>query len=104
MANYGGKNQAFGVAGCDVNGFILTSVLPSGINVNLLADGSVTNQEFEYLDGVSSNIQQQIDNLVTGGTSFSAVAEATVNVNLGAPGTAIFDGVTLTNGQTLFLN
>lgn len=40
---------------------IAASNLPSGINANKIADGSVSNTEFQYLDGVSSAIQTQID-------------------------------------------
>lgn len=103
MSFYGSKNAAFGLAGLDTNGKILLSVLPSGINANLLADGSVSNTEFQYLDGVTSNIQAQFNAIYNGGTSFEANACAAVNVNISNPGTAVFDGITLTNGQTLFL-
>jgi len=34
----------------------------TNINVSRLADGSVSNTEFQFLDGVSSNIQTQLDN------------------------------------------
>lgn len=103
MANYGPKNAPFGLAGCDASGLISLSVLPTGINANLLADGSVSNTEFQYLDGATANIQTQINNIVNGGTAFEAVACATANINISNPGTAIFDTVTLNNGDTLFL-
>ena len=35
--------------------------LPSGIDATKIADGSVTNAEFQYLNGVSSAIQTQLD-------------------------------------------
>ena len=37
----------------------------AGINANKIADGSVSNTEFQYLNGVTSNIQSQIDNIDT---------------------------------------
>lgn len=38
-----------------------TFSLPTGIDVTKLADGSVDNTEFQYLDGVTSDIQTQLD-------------------------------------------
>lgn len=35
----------------------------AGIDASKIADGSVSNTEFQYLDGVTSNIQDQIDNI-----------------------------------------
>lgn len=45
-----------------------TFSLPTGINVTKLADGSVDNTEFQYLNGVTSSIQTQLDSkLVSAG-------------------------------------
>ena len=41
---------------------ILPTDLPSGIDVTKLADGTITNTEFQYLNNVSSNIQTQLNN------------------------------------------
>jgi hypothetical protein len=38
----------------------------AAIDTTKLADGSVSNTEFQYLDGVTSNIQTQIDALGSG--------------------------------------
>lgn len=35
----------------------------AGIDASKIADGSVSNTEFQYLDGVTSNIQDQINNI-----------------------------------------
>src|SRR5574343_252382 len=35
--------------------------MPTGIDAAKIADGSISNTEFQYLNGVSSNIQTQID-------------------------------------------
>ena len=35
--------------------------LPTGINANKIADGSISNSEFQFLDGVTSNIQTQLN-------------------------------------------
>jgi hypothetical protein len=40
---------------------VAASDLPSGINSTKIGDGSVSNTEFQYLDGVSSAIQSQVD-------------------------------------------
>lgn len=43
-----------------------TLSLPTGISATKLANGSVDSTEFQYLDGVSSGIQAQIDTKVAG--------------------------------------
>jgi hypothetical protein len=43
------------------NGAVTDAKLSTGINANKLANGSVSNTEFQYLDGVTSAIQTQID-------------------------------------------
>jgi hypothetical protein len=45
---------------------IAASDLPSGIDATKIADGSVSNTEFQYLDGVTSAIQTQLTNLNNG--------------------------------------
>ena len=92
-----------GPAPLNGSGKLAASYLGTGINANLLADGSVSNTEFQYLDGVTSNIQTQINNLVTGVVSYEAVAMAAVNVTISNPGTDVFDGVTVTTSQVIFL-
>ena len=53
----------------DANGLVTAgadlsaSDLPTGIDATKIADGSVSNTEFQYLDGVTSNIQTQINNI-----------------------------------------
>src|SRR5210317_136092 len=37
----------------------------SGLNATSIADGSISNTEFQYLNGVTSNIQTQLDNKAT---------------------------------------
>jgi hypothetical protein len=44
-------------AGADLE----ASDMPSGIDAAKIADGSVSNAEFQYLDGVTSSIQTQLD-------------------------------------------
>jgi len=53
----------------DANGLVTAgedlsaSDLPTGIDATKIADGSVSNTEFQYLDGATSNIQTQINNI-----------------------------------------
>lgn len=49
-----------------VSGSTFTISLQSGIDATKIADGSVSSTEFQYLNGVTSNIQTQID-AISGG-------------------------------------
>lgn len=44
---------------------LTNSEIPSGIDASKIANGNVSNTEFQYLDGVTSAIQNQIDGKVT---------------------------------------
>jgi len=44
-----------------ISGDTLTISLSSGIDATKIADGSISNTEFQHLNGVSSNIQNQLD-------------------------------------------
>jgi hypothetical protein len=46
------------------NGAVTNAKVASGIDATKIADGSVSNTEFQRLDGVTGNIQTQIDNRV----------------------------------------
>lgn len=52
--------------------------LPTGIDAAKIADGTVSNAEFQRLNGVTSDIQPQLDTKATEGTS---VAFTSVNIN-----------------------
>lgn len=45
---------------------VTNAKLASGIDATKIADGSISNTEFQYLDGVTSNIQVQLDSKVSG--------------------------------------
>lgn len=49
------------MAKLDFKPAITAAGLPSGIDAAKIADGSVSNTEFQYLDGVTSNIQTQLN-------------------------------------------
>jgi len=52
--------------------------LPTGIDAAKIADGTVSNAEFQYLNGVTSAIQTQLNTKATEGTN---VAFTSVNIN-----------------------
>jgi len=60
------------------NSAVTNAKVGTGIDAAKLADGSVSNTEFQYLNGVTSAIQTQLDNKADEGT---AVAFTSVNVN-----------------------
>ena len=51
---------------------------PSSIAATIIADGSISNTEFQYLNNASSNIQSQIDSITAGAAS--QTIEITVKV------------------------
>jgi hypothetical protein len=46
------------------DGAVTDAKIATGIDATKIADGSVSNTEFQYLDGVTSNIQSQLDDKV----------------------------------------
>ena len=54
------------VAGLLSTGSIAAADLPTAIDVAKLADGSISNAEFQYLNGAASNIQTQINTIIAG--------------------------------------
>ena len=67
---------------------IADAYLDTGINADKIADGSVSNAEFQYLDGVTSAIQTQLDTKLT-----AASTHTLTNKTFDADGT----GNSLTN-------
>ena len=75
------------------NGVVTDAKLATGIDAAKLADGSVSNTEFQYLNGVSSAIQTQLDGKVdenpaiTGATKTKITYDAKGLVTAGADAT-----------------
>jgi hypothetical protein len=75
------------------NGVVTDAKLSTGIDAAKLADGSVSNTEFQYLNGVSSAIQTQLDGKVdenaaiTGATKTKITYDAKGLVTAGADAT-----------------
>ena len=69
----GGNFSILGTGGVNtsLNGSEM-SISISSLDATSIADGSVSNTEFQHLNGVSSNIQTQIDGITGGLTSIAA--------------------------------
>jgi hypothetical protein len=76
-----------------------TLSLPTGINPTKLADGSVSATEFQYLDGVTSNIQTQFSNKQPLDATLTALASYNTNGLLAQTAADTFAGRTVTAGQ-----
>jgi len=59
-SSFGGNNGRWLFDGD--NGTIPIDILPSNIPADKIANGSVSNQEFQALNGINDNIQSQLDN------------------------------------------
>lgn len=59
-----------------------TLSLPTGIDAAKIADGSVSNAEFQRLDGVTSGIQSQLDAITAGGSYTDEQAQDAVGTIL----------------------
>lgn len=57
--------------------------IPTGIDATKIANGNVSNTEFQYLDGLTSAIQTQLDN-----RSVSIATAGSVSITITATGTA----------------
>lgn len=54
------KISKVGAALSDLSGSVSVGQLPTAIPATSIADGSISNTEFQYLDGATSNLQAQI--------------------------------------------
>ncbi len=57
------KNSAAGLLS---TGAILAADLPTLINATKIGDGSVSNTEFQYINSLASNVQDQINTIIAG--------------------------------------
>lgn len=100
--DHDGVNSKAVSAGTPADGSVTNAKVAAGIDAAKLGDGSVSNTEFQYLNGVTSNIQAQINGIATAqvpeGTPVNAVA-ATKTLTLA--GVAI-DGEKVTIGADVY--
>ena len=85
-----------------LTGTISNSQLATGIDATKIADGSVTNSEFQFINTLSSNAQTQIDTKLTASDNLSDVANAgtsRTNLGLGTISTQASSNVAITGGS-----
>ena len=85
---------------------IPSSALPNNIDATKIANGNISNQEFQYLDGVTSGLQQQLNNRVDktstenigGNKTFTNSVNTTSSYNINSFGTLQEDRLILKSG------
>ena len=85
-----------------LTGTISNSQVASGIDATKIADGSVTNSEFQFINTLSSNAQTQINTKLTASDNLSDVANAgtsRTNLGLGTISTQASSNVAITGGS-----
>ena len=85
-----------------LTGTISNSQLATGIDATKIADGSVTNSEFQFINTLSSNAQTQIDTKLTASDNLSDVANAgtsRTNLGLGSIATQNANSVSISGGS-----
>jgi len=103
-----------GVASFDTNNFSVSSgavsiktagvgntAVATGIDATKIADGSVSNTEFQYINSLSSNAQTQLTGKLTASNNLSDVANAGTsrsNLGLGTISTQASNNVSITGG------
>jgi len=87
------------------SGTLNASRLPSNIDATKIANGTISNTEFQYLNGVTSNIQTQIDNAGGGISSVEDDTSPVLGGNLDANDKKIeaVDLLNFTNSPTASL-
>jgi hypothetical protein len=87
---------------------IVASDLPSGIDAAKIANGTVSNAEYQYLDGLTSGIQTQLDGKLslTGGTLTGAITSNSAISTSGdiSCNNAVIGGNLTVNGTTTTAN
>jgi hypothetical protein len=103
-----------GIASFDTNNFSVSSgavsiktagvgntQVATGIDATKIADGSVTNSEFQYIGGLTSDAQTQLTGKLTASNNLSDVSSASTsrtNLGLGTISTQASNNVSITGG------
>jgi len=103
-----------GIASFDTNNFSVSSgavsiktagvgntAVATGIDATKIADGSVTNAEFQYIGGLTSDAQTQLTGKLTASNNLSDVSSASTsrtNLGLGTISTQASNNVSITGG------
>jgi hypothetical protein len=104
-----------GIASFDTNNFSVSSgavsiktagvgntQVATGIDATKIADGSVTNSEFQYIGGLTSDAQTQLTGKLTASNNLSDVSSASTsrtNLGLGTISTQASNNVSITGGS-----
>ena len=93
--------DATGYPGSAISGTIGNSQIATGVDAAKIADGTVSNTEFQYINSLSSNAQTQISARLVAASDLSDVASASTsrtNLGLGTMATQASSNVTITGG------
>jgi len=85
-----------------LTGTISNAQVASGVDAAKIADGSVSNTEFQYINSLSSNAQTQLTGKLTASNNLSDVAAASTartNLGLGTISTQASNNVAVTGGS-----
>ena len=85
-----------------LTGTISNAQVASGVDAAKIADASVSNTEFQYINSLSSNAQTQLDGKLTASNNLSDVAAASTartNLGLGTIATQASNNVAVTGGS-----
>tara|TARA_R100000152_G_C6773465_1_gene200792 strand:- start:321 stop:2102 length:1782 start_codon:yes stop_codon:yes gene_type:complete len=94
--------DATGYPGSSITGTIGNSQVATGIDAAKLADGTVSNTEFQYINSLSSNAQTQLDGKLTASNNLSDIGTASTartNLGLGTIATQASSNVAITGGS-----
>ena len=94
--------DATGYLSSNLSGNVTDSQLGSNIAVTKLADGSVTNSEFQFINTLSSNAQDQLTAKLVKASNLSDVSSASTsrtNLGLGTISTQASNSVSITGGS-----
>ena len=94
--------DATGYTGSAITGTIGNSQVATGIDAIKLADGTVTNTEFQYINTLSSNAQTQLGTKLTASNNLSDIGTASTartNLGLGTISTQASSSVAVTGGS-----
>ena len=115
--NYGGVTLALGASdttpafnlsdatsypASSLTGTIGNSQVATGIDAAKIADGTVSNEEFQYINSLSSNAQTQISGKLTASNNLSDIGTASTartNLGLGTIATQAASNVAVTGGS-----
>lgn len=82
------------VTGSGLVGSTISTTLSSGIDATKIADGTVSNTEFQYLNNVSSSIQTQLDGKVTANSAITGATKTKITYDAKGLVTAGADATT----------